>query len=759
MQLTYPNNLLDAILGEPNKELIFTGKARHVNYERLRLVCQIIYCKPMTAYRIVSRIFKYFTDKAIDVVNESEPTATSICVKREKFYEVLRSELEVGKAVRKKSMLRDFEIALDILEQKRAIIVLLGGTSGSGKSTVASLLASRFGISTVLSTDTIRHILRNFLKPEDYPVLFASTYEAGEKLKEREDNKELSQKKRVLAGYLEQAKLVQERLQAVISNFQKRGESIVIEGVHLTPDFMLKLMEKYENCIPFIISIRNDQKHKERFAIRSKHMTIEKKLNKYVANFANIRCIHKHLVKTADEFLLPKVENTNVDKSLGIIHKTVLRSLYKMSVEGQSLYSKETKKANLLHEVFNNVTNNVWSSKAVKDYIEAKVNKKAIMAKFMQGAAESKPDMGTDEDDVQRRKNQNQQQKPQSVPQIGSQLDLIESIPRRSPSKGYAKAYIEDISDDQRNKKLASEEDNLDGNDEIEEAAAAEANNRKKNVRFAEETEFPEDLGLNRTLFPEKEELKIIEPNILIKSRVKKKSMNDKLKGPVTKEEDKKININDLEEYFTKNNVISFKKGIPKSHLKKIYSFLKTYNLAHKGQASLRLIYTNQRKLICKIPFDKSQTSDPVVIKLKPNEEILENTVKFRRKKVLEEDSQLKVEDSGGYSHGDSMVTSDQDAEVSNNDDEIKSNYSGNSYASGSMDVNVYGKSFRAFSDRPDISDDSGPDMKDELESFDEHLLEIDSDNSISEENEEFEEDSEDVSIFSIRVFNCDVLR
>jgi 2-phosphoglycerate kinase len=62
------------------------------------------------------------------------------------------------------------------------MIVLLGGTSGTGKSTVSSLLASRFGISTVLSTDSIRHILRNFMSTEESPVLFASTYEAGSKL-------------------------------------------------------------------------------------------------------------------------------------------------------------------------------------------------------------------------------------------------------------------------------------------------------------------------------------------------------------------------------------------------------------------------------------------------------------------------------------------------------------------------------------------------------------------------------------------------
>jgi 2-phosphoglycerate kinase len=57
--------------------------------------------------------------------------------------------------------------------------VLLAGTSGTGKSTLASLLGSRLGISTVLSTDTIRHVMRNFISREELPILFASTYETA----------------------------------------------------------------------------------------------------------------------------------------------------------------------------------------------------------------------------------------------------------------------------------------------------------------------------------------------------------------------------------------------------------------------------------------------------------------------------------------------------------------------------------------------------------------------------------------------------
>jgi hypothetical protein len=47
------------------------------------------------------------------------------------------------------SQLLDFDIAKDITQRNKSFVVLLGGTSGTGKSTLASLLASRLRLTTV----------------------------------------------------------------------------------------------------------------------------------------------------------------------------------------------------------------------------------------------------------------------------------------------------------------------------------------------------------------------------------------------------------------------------------------------------------------------------------------------------------------------------------------------------------------------------------------------------------------------------------
>jgi len=64
----------------------------------------------------------------------------------------------------KPDIMKDFLVASMLIQSKINVIVLLAGTSGTGKSTLASLVGARFGIQTVLSTDSIRHVMRNFVQ-------------------------------------------------------------------------------------------------------------------------------------------------------------------------------------------------------------------------------------------------------------------------------------------------------------------------------------------------------------------------------------------------------------------------------------------------------------------------------------------------------------------------------------------------------------------------------------------------------------------
>lgn len=130
-------------------------------------------------------------------------------VSRDYFLGLIKESTKALGIHDKEQLTTHFEIANAIHEKKSPLIILLGGTSGTGKSSLSSLLSSRFGITSILSTDTVRHILRNFIDKKECPVLFASTYETGTTI----DDPTI--KSPVIYGYQKQCEIVQEKVQCV----------------------------------------------------------------------------------------------------------------------------------------------------------------------------------------------------------------------------------------------------------------------------------------------------------------------------------------------------------------------------------------------------------------------------------------------------------------------------------------------------------------------------------------------------------------
>lgn len=212
------------------------------------------------------------------------------------------------------SVIKAFTASRQVYDKESPVCILLGGTSGCGKSTLASILASRLGINTVVSTDNIRHMLRSVFSEDQAPFLFRSSYECSS-----------AHDKELLGNYENQSSALSSSIKALISrHFNERKESIILEGVHLSPELCKDLLESYKNCFPFIVFVGKSSKHAERFAIRSKYMTLEPNKNKYMKFFENIRCIQNHLCLMADKFRIPKLDNTNFDRSLGIIHRSII---------------------------------------------------------------------------------------------------------------------------------------------------------------------------------------------------------------------------------------------------------------------------------------------------------------------------------------------------------------------------------------------------------------------------------------------------
>ena len=59
------------------------------------------------------------------------------------------------------------------------LIILIGGATGVGKSTLATQLAHRLGITRVIGTDMVRQTMRAFFAPELMPAIHTSSFDAA----------------------------------------------------------------------------------------------------------------------------------------------------------------------------------------------------------------------------------------------------------------------------------------------------------------------------------------------------------------------------------------------------------------------------------------------------------------------------------------------------------------------------------------------------------------------------------------------------
>ena len=70
-------------------------------------------------------------------------------------------------------------------------------------------------------------------------------------------------------GYKAQSEMVLESLDRLIGACEGRRESMVVEGVHLSLNAVVRLMGRHPSIVPFLVHISNEAKHRERFAVRA----------------------------------------------------------------------------------------------------------------------------------------------------------------------------------------------------------------------------------------------------------------------------------------------------------------------------------------------------------------------------------------------------------------------------------------------------------------------------------------------------------
>ena len=191
----------------------------------------------------------------------------------------------------------------------KPLIILLGGASGVGKTTLAISLANLLDIPRVVATDDIRQILRLTLAPEFMPSIHTSSYAAAEAIP-ASSQVGLDP---VIAGYREQSRVVAVGVRAIISRCVEENTSVIIDGVHLLPGFIdLSAFEKKAIIAPLTLVVTERQAYEERFDKRASEAPARES-HKYLANLDRIMTIQDHILYCSEEEDVPSIDVTAVE--------------------------------------------------------------------------------------------------------------------------------------------------------------------------------------------------------------------------------------------------------------------------------------------------------------------------------------------------------------------------------------------------------------------------------------------------------------
>ncbi len=208
-------------------------------------------------------------------------------------------------------------------EDDRPLILLLGGTSGVGKSSLALEVARRLSIARVLSTDSIRDVMRVMLSDDLVPTLHVSSFEAHTRLV-REVREGLDP---VIEGFLEQSRTVSVGVRAVIERAIKEGTNTALDGVSLVPGLFDVSGWQDRAHVLFLVAADEDRESLHGHLVARAHGRGARASERYMRNFKEIFRIQEDLLERAEAHGIPVVDVQDLESAAGQVVTYVVDQL------------------------------------------------------------------------------------------------------------------------------------------------------------------------------------------------------------------------------------------------------------------------------------------------------------------------------------------------------------------------------------------------------------------------------------------------
>jgi 2-phosphoglycerate kinase len=233
-------------------------------------------------------------------------------------YRILSREVDKNAAQR--------YLACRELDQKGTpLLILIGGSPGCGKSTIATALASRLDIFRTQSTDMLREVMRVLIPEALLPVLHRSSFDAWRALPDSVGS-ESDREDLIARGFRSQADLLNVACEAVVQRAVRERVSLVLEGVHMDATVMKRLHGDDVIVVPVMLAvIKQDLLHKR---IRGRGGAVpHRRAERYLNNFDAIWQLQSYLLSEADKEQISIVVNEDKESTVNEILRIIADTL------------------------------------------------------------------------------------------------------------------------------------------------------------------------------------------------------------------------------------------------------------------------------------------------------------------------------------------------------------------------------------------------------------------------------------------------
>ena len=290
-------------------EITITGRGRGLPFSKGVLSQSLLAAaiEPNDAFDVAREIERDLVSRGTREVDRREL--------RELAYEVLGRRMG-AEAARRYLVWRKYQ------DPDRPVIILLGGAAGVGKTSLALEVAHRLGIGRMLSTDSIRQIMRLMLSPAIAPAIHGSSYDAHRLLPSERMSVD-----RVIGGFREQAATVAVGIRASLERAVNENASLVMDGVSIVPGLIdLESFSELADVIFLVVGTLDEEAFSNRFAARAAE-TKHRPPHRYLENLDSILQIQDHFLELAERFEVPIVDNISFDRSVLLIIRHVTDTL------------------------------------------------------------------------------------------------------------------------------------------------------------------------------------------------------------------------------------------------------------------------------------------------------------------------------------------------------------------------------------------------------------------------------------------------